>query len=91
MEWAKARPWLRLANPKVQRKSPSRRRLNRDLNAREFYASTPKNGREFDAQVFLDTISEGRKAILFPKKQTIFAPLASKYSVDVVILDYCMQ
>jgi hypothetical protein len=65
--------------------------LNRDLNAREFYASTPKNGREFDAQVFLDTISEGRKAILFPKKQTIFAPLASKYSVDVVILDYCMQ
>ena len=51
----------------------------------------PKNGREFDAQVFLDTIGEGRKALLFPKKQTIFAPLASKYSVDVVILDYCMQ
>ena len=33
----------------------------------------PKNGREFDAQVFLDTIGEGRKALLFPKKQTIFA------------------
>jgi CRP-like cAMP-binding protein len=34
---------------------------------------TPKNGREFDPQVFLDTIGEGRKALLFPKKQIIFA------------------
>src|SRR5579864_555567 len=33
----------------------------------------PKNGPEFDPQVFLDTIGEGRKALLFPKKQTIFA------------------
>ncbi len=33
----------------------------------------PKNGRKFDPQVFLDTIGEGRKALLFPKKQTIFA------------------
>jgi CRP-like cAMP-binding protein len=33
----------------------------------------PKNGREFDAQVFLDTIGEGRKAMSFLKKQTIFA------------------
>ncbi len=32
-----------------------------------------KNGREFDAQAFLATIGEGRKAILFPKKQIIFA------------------
>jgi CRP/FNR family cyclic AMP-dependent transcriptional regulator len=32
-----------------------------------------KNGREFDAQAFLATIGEGRKAVLFPKKQTIFA------------------
>jgi hypothetical protein len=32
-----------------------------------------KNGREFDPQVFLATIGEGRKALLFPKKQTIFA------------------
>ena len=32
----------------------------------------PKNGRKFDAQVFLDTIGEGRKGMLFPKKQTIF-------------------
>jgi len=32
-----------------------------------------KNSRKFDAQVSLDTIGEGRKALLFPKKQTIFA------------------
>jgi CRP/FNR family cyclic AMP-dependent transcriptional regulator len=34
---------------------------------------TSKNGREFDAQTFLATIGEGRKAIRFPKNQTIFA------------------
>ena len=33
----------------------------------------PKNGPKFDPQVFLATIGEGRKALLFPKKQTIFA------------------
>ena len=32
-----------------------------------------KNERKFDPQVFLDTIGEGRKALLFPKKQTIMA------------------
>ena len=32
----------------------------------------PKNGREFDPHAFLATIGEGRKAILFPKKQPIF-------------------
>ncbi len=32
-----------------------------------------KNSQRFDPQVFLDTIGEGRKALLFPKKQTIFA------------------
>jgi CRP/FNR family transcriptional regulator, cyclic AMP receptor protein len=32
-----------------------------------------KNGREFDVHAFLATIGVGRKAILFPKKQTIFA------------------
>jgi CRP/FNR family cyclic AMP-dependent transcriptional regulator len=31
-----------------------------------------KNGREFDAQAFLATIGEGRKAILFPRKQIVF-------------------
>jgi len=33
----------------------------------------PKNGREFDPQAFLATIGEGRKAMLFQKKQTIIA------------------
>src|SRR6202451_2204574 len=32
-----------------------------------------KTAREFDAHAFLATIGEGRRAILFPKKQTIFA------------------
>ena len=32
-----------------------------------------KNGREFDPHAFLATIGEGRKAMLFPKKHTIFA------------------
>jgi CRP-like cAMP-binding protein len=31
-----------------------------------------KNGRKFDPQEFLDTIGEGRKALLFPKKQSVF-------------------
>jgi hypothetical protein len=31
-----------------------------------------KNSREFDAQLFLATIGEGRKAMLLPKKHTIF-------------------
>src|SRR5450755_3598506 len=34
VELAEVRPWLRLADPEVQRKSPSRRRLNRKCNAR---------------------------------------------------------
>ena len=32
-----------------------------------------RNRREFNPQAFLATIGEGRKAMLFPKKQTIFA------------------
>src|ERR1700678_613446 len=32
-----------------------------------------KSNREFDPQVFLVTIGEGRKVVSFPKKQTIFA------------------
>jgi len=31
------------------------------------------NSRKFDAQVFLDTIGEGREALLIPRKQTIIA------------------
>jgi CRP/FNR family cyclic AMP-dependent transcriptional regulator len=50
----------------IEHKSQSTRNSTRPPRA-------PKNGRKFDAQVFLDTIGEGRKALLFPKKQTIFA------------------
>jgi len=32
-----------------------------------------KNNRDFDPKKFLATIGEGRKAVAFPKKQTIFA------------------
>jgi CRP/FNR family cyclic AMP-dependent transcriptional regulator len=32
-----------------------------------------KSNREFDPHAFLATIGEGRKAMLFPKKQTVFA------------------
>jgi CRP/FNR family transcriptional regulator, cyclic AMP receptor protein len=32
-----------------------------------------KNNRDFDPRQFLATIGEGRKAVAFPKKQTIFA------------------
>ncbi|MBZ5688534.1 MAG: Crp/Fnr family transcriptional regulator [Acidobacteriia bacterium] len=32
-----------------------------------------KNNRDFDPKKFLATIGEGRKAVTFPKKQTIFA------------------
>src|ERR1700721_1388718 len=32
-----------------------------------------KNGREFDPQAFLGTLGEGRKPMLFLKKQNIFA------------------
>ena len=50
----------------IGRKSQSTRNSTRPSPA-------PKNGRKFDPQVFLDTIGEGRKALLFPKKQTILA------------------
>ena len=32
-----------------------------------------KKSREFDPEVLLATVGEARKAMLFPKKQTIFA------------------
>jgi hypothetical protein len=32
-----------------------------------------KARREFDPQAFLATISEGRKLVIFPRRQTIFA------------------
>jgi len=33
----------------------------------------PKKNREFDPDALLAVIGEGRKALLFPKKRTIFA------------------
>jgi len=36
------------------------------------FVAAPKKGRDFDPKNFLATIGEGRKAMLFPKKQTIF-------------------
>jgi CRP/FNR family transcriptional regulator, cyclic AMP receptor protein len=57
---------------KIARRTPTGRIPQRTRNsARPRLAS--KNGREFDAQAFLATIGEGRKAMLFPKKQTVFA------------------
>ena len=36
-------------------------------------APTARKSREFDPEALLATIGEGRKAMLFPKKRTIFA------------------
>ena len=36
------------------------------------FVAAPKKGRDFDPKNFLATIGEGRKAVLFPKKRTIF-------------------
>jgi CRP/FNR family transcriptional regulator, cyclic AMP receptor protein len=56
---------------KIARQTPTDRISQKALNsARPRLAS--KNGREFDAQAFLATIGEGRKAMLFPRKQIIF-------------------
>jgi CRP/FNR family cyclic AMP-dependent transcriptional regulator len=46
----------------------SRRTRNSALPRRD-----SNSNREFDPQAFLATIGEGRKAMLFPRKQTIFA------------------
>jgi CRP/FNR family transcriptional regulator, cyclic AMP receptor protein len=57
---------------KVARQTPTDRVSQRTRDsARPRLAS--KNGRQFDPQAFLATIGEGRKAMLFPKRQTVFA------------------
>jgi hypothetical protein len=57
---------------KIARQTPTDRISKRTRNsARPRLAS--KNGREFNPHAFLATIGEGRKAMLFPKKQTVFA------------------
>ena len=56
----------------IARQTPTDRISKRTRNsARPRPAS--KNGREFNPHAFLATIGEGRKAMLFPKKQTVFA------------------
>ena len=49
------------------------RRLSATVQSSKRVREDSKNGREFDPRAFLATIGEGRKAMLFPKKQTIFA------------------
>jgi CRP/FNR family cyclic AMP-dependent transcriptional regulator len=56
---------------KIARPSPIDRVSQRTRNS-AISRRASKNGREFDAQSFLATIGEGRKAMLFPKKHTIF-------------------
>jgi CRP/FNR family transcriptional regulator, cyclic AMP receptor protein len=55
---------------KIAVPTPIERKSRRTRNSTR---PPPKNGAKFDPQVFLDTIGEGRKALLFSKKQTIFA------------------
>jgi CRP/FNR family transcriptional regulator, cyclic AMP receptor protein len=57
----------KIARPRpIDRISPRTRNSARPRRA-------SKNDREFDPHAFLATIGEGRKAMLFPKKHTIFA------------------
>jgi len=57
---------------KIARKTPIDRMSQRTRNSsRPRLAS--KSNREFDPNAFLGTIGEGRKAMLFPRKQPIFA------------------
>jgi CRP/FNR family cyclic AMP-dependent transcriptional regulator len=56
---------------KITRQSPIDRVSQRTQNS-AIPRRASKNSREFDAQSFLATIGEGRKAMLSPKKHTIF-------------------
>ena len=75
VEWGEVRmspPRDSKSSTKIARPRPIDRISRRTRNsARPRPAS--KNGREFDPHAFLATIGEGRKAMLFPKKHTIFA------------------
>jgi len=64
-----------MASPRESKgstKAPVKQKSRRTRNSTR-PPPAPKNGPKFDPQVFLDTIGEGRKALLVPKKQTIFA------------------
>jgi CRP/FNR family transcriptional regulator, cyclic AMP receptor protein len=52
--------------------SPGRRKVASQIPAHSTLSAAAKNSRGFDPQAFLATIGEGRKSVLFPKKQTIF-------------------
>ena len=56
---------------KIARQTPTDRTSQRTRNPSRLLR-TPKIAREFDVHAFLATIGEGRKAMLFPTKQTIF-------------------
>ena len=57
---------------KIARQTPIEATLQTELGA---FGSTvsSRTRHDFDPQAFLATISEGRKVVLFPRKQTIFA------------------
>ena len=57
---------------KIARQTPTDRISQRTRNSWRPRLDS-KSHREFDPQAFLATIGEGRKALLFPKKQNIFA------------------
>jgi CRP/FNR family transcriptional regulator, cyclic AMP receptor protein len=59
------------SSTKFARQTPTDRISRRTQNS-ALPRRASENNREFDAQSFLATIGEGRKAMLFPKKHTIF-------------------
>ena len=65
-------PHIVRGGTKNARQTPSDRKSQRTRNSSRPRLDSKRN-REFDPQAFLATIGEGRKALLFPKKQTIFA------------------
>jgi CRP/FNR family cyclic AMP-dependent transcriptional regulator len=68
-----------MASPREPKRSTKLARQTQSISiSQRTRNSTPsrrasKNGREFDVHAFLATIGEGRKAVHFSKKQTIFA------------------
>ena len=60
------------SSTKIARQTPTDRISQRTRNSSRPRLDS-KSNREFDPRAFLATIGEGRKAMLFPKKQTIFA------------------
>ena len=57
---------------KIAVPAPIRRKSQRTRNSARPRLDS-KSNREFDPQAFLATIGDGRKALLFPKRQTIFS------------------